>query len=228
MSVSTSGKSSHHDGEDDAVQAEVALVARGHLGMQADRGSVLLCELRNVPCLHHWRLVRATQTMRCGIARSSSRAGTAAPSPTGYYRTTHTNARFLLFRIPLVANKLTSASALSSVGYNKFPLCNAPGVAADTDRSWWNQGLDALHGEDHVDVSATFPLMVGADVFCTTLCELDDAQRFQSAILQEFHYNWLLGGLPVAVRTEDEYVCDCEPCNDNRNDPYADLLTFIH
>jgi hypothetical protein len=124
-------------------------------------------------------------------------------------RAPHKNTRFLLFRIPLVANKLTSASALSSVGYNKFPLCNAPGVAADTDRSWWNQGLDALHGEDLVDVNATFPLMVGADVFCTTLCELDDAQRFQPAIRQEFHYNWFLGGLPVALRTEDEYVCVC-------------------
>jgi hypothetical protein len=103
-----------------------------------------------------------------------------------------------------VANKLTSASALSSVEYNKFPLCNAPGVDADTKSSWWNKGLNALHGDHLVDVSATFPIMAGADVFCTTLCELDDAQRFQPAIREEFRYNWFLGGLPVAVRTEDE------------------------
>lgn len=103
-----------------------------------------------------------------------------------------------------MANKLTSASALSSIQYNKLPLCNAPGVAATNDSSWWDQALTSLHGEELVDVSGTFPLMVGADTFCTTLCELDDAQNYQHAIRQGFRYNWFLGELPVAFRAENE------------------------
>lgn len=77
-------------------------------------------------------------------------------------------------------------------------------MAADANPSWWDRALTSLHGEDLVDVSGTFPLMVGADTFCTTLCELDDAQNYQQAIRQDFRYNWFLGDLPIAVRTEDE------------------------
>lgn len=108
-------------------------------------------------------------------------------------------------RIPLIANKLTSTTALTSIDYRFVPLCNADPDPVQYS-SAWKKAVTALHGDALYEDTA-LNLVAGGDAFCTTLCTVDfdkEESEYADAVSRGFAYNFELGGLPVALQEEDE------------------------
>jgi transmembrane 9 superfamily protein 2/4 len=68
--------------------------------------------------------------------------------------------------------------------------------------------MDALHG-DAIRSTSAFDIKMKEDVYCGQLCVLDmtdinTAKRWELAVRENLHYNWILDDMPMASRYEND------------------------
>lgn len=109
-----------------------------------------------------------------------------------------------MLSIPIIANKLTSASKLAALDYVHLALCDESVSLAGEASTKWRRAVASLHGD--APRTSTLKVNAGEDVFCGTLCTvLVEADRVD-AVKRDFNYNWELDGLPAALVQENAYV----------------------
>jgi hypothetical protein len=107
------------------------------------------------------------------------------------------------FRIPVIANKLTSPTALAVMDYSHMSICDeSVGVVHAKRNSKWHGAMKALHGDAWR--ASTMEVSAGQDVYCGTLCTvLAEGDRLE-AVRRDFSYHFAIDGLPAAFLLEDE------------------------
>lgn len=111
-------------------------------------------------------------------------------------------------RVPLVANKLVSPVTLSSIDYRHLPLCQSRSQQPMAPRGAWDRAVTALHG-DLTYEEPVLPLYFKRNIYCGQLCLLQPPTEesfalWRQAIQDGYYYQFLLDGLPVAYRYENQ------------------------
>jgi hypothetical protein len=136
---------------------------------------------------------------------------------------------FINIRIPITANKLTSAVVLESLEASEVALCPTEQSRVAEGGNSWKTALTALHGDDFTVPAVDIRMKQAA--YCKAACLLDltadnadTLQKWHAAIRNEFQVQWYFDGVPTGVRIEDEYVgpaiadlCDAEISFENRH-----------
>lgn len=108
--------------------------------------------------------------------------------------------------IPVIANKLTSVSALAVLDYSHLSICDeAVGAASledDERNSKWRSAMRALHGDAWR--TSTLEVTAGEDVYCGSLCTVLVEEDRVDAVRRDFFFNFAIDGLPAAFVYEDE------------------------
>jgi len=105
--------------------------------------------------------------------------------------------------IPLLVNKIWSAKTQLPYSYYSLPFCRPEKV--ETERENIGQVLvgDRIQSSD-------YKLVFGQDSQCNVLCaktyQEGEVKAFTERIEQEYTVNWIMDGLPAAVRMFDEEV----------------------
>jgi transmembrane 9 superfamily protein 2/4 len=67
----------------------------------------------------------------------------------------------------------------------------------------WDAAAEALHG-DAIYQDDSMSIQMLQDVYCGQLCVIQDYNMISDAISQDLRYNWIVDGMPVAVRHETQ------------------------
>jgi hypothetical protein len=125
---------------------------------------------------------------------------------------------YVLLRVPIMVNKLTSIPALSSMDYSALPLCGEQSpllsmIPNETNRNQWQSSVESLHGDAFRVVNAIPNVTIGKDEYCRPMagCLPDFIQEsavkaWNEAIAHRYAYNVWIDGLPSLIVSEDEYV----------------------
>lgn len=114
---------------------------------------------------------------------------------------------FVVHRVKLKVNKLTSTKTLYPIDYYTLPFCMPEsGVVRDPEN------LGEFLAGDRIE-SSPYYLLMKRDMFCEQLCINNigrgeqagvNPNKFIKAIRRNYHNNWIVDNLPAASKVEDD------------------------
>jgi transmembrane 9 superfamily protein 2/4 len=126
--------------------------------------------------------------------------------PTSIFLTSHASL-FLLDRVPLKVNKMTSFQTLLPLDYYHLPFC-APVGGPKMDKANFGERLAG----DRIQ-SSPYYLLMKKDMYCEQLCISNMGRDYQRGtapnklirvIHKNYHNNWIVDGLPAGTKLEDD------------------------
>mmetsp|Transcript_8616 Transcript_8616/g.13214 ORF Transcript_8616/g.13214 Transcript_8616/m.13214 type:complete len:652 (-) Transcript_8616:177-2132(-) len=108
-------------------------------------------------------------------------------------------------RVDIKVNKLTSYETQLPFNYYHLPFCEPKGGVKQ-----YAENLGEFLSGDRIE-NSPYKVYMRTDEFCKVLCQRElsekDAKKFEHAIKQGYHHNWIVDNLPAAsIVDTDKYV----------------------